>query len=103
NAQRAVMRWTDVDGAREYLNPRLFAATGGKQPTRKTIYNMIAAGMRVARRGDAEPSIDSKGRVRQGRIAISLEWVDEFLIATSEAVRTTEQTSLIEMPSRKRA
>jgi hypothetical protein len=96
------MRWTDVDGAREHLNPRLFAATNGKRPTRKAIYKMIAAGMKVVRRGDAIPRKDSKGRMRQGRITVALEWMDEFMVATAESLPSTDQ-DVVTMPARRRA
>jgi hypothetical protein len=73
----------DVDGARRYLagkpadapiDPRL-------KPSRKAVYNMVTAGLRVARLGDIEPTRDTKGRLRHGRMMFAAEWVDEFLEA----------------------
>ena len=57
------MTWCDVDGAREYL-----AQGGGKKLSRKVLYNMVAAGLRVSRIGDT-------GR----RLMFCHEWIDEFM------------------------
>ena len=78
------MTWTDIDGARQHLNPRLFAESGGRRPSRKVVYEMIPRGLRVVRRGDAEPRRDSQGRMRNGRIIFALEWIDQFLTQTAE-------------------
>jgi hypothetical protein len=56
--------WGDVDAARDYL-----AHGGGKRPTRKVVYNMVADGMKVARIGDT-------GR----RLMFCHEWIDEYLL-----------------------
>ena len=65
------MTWFDVDGARAYL-----AHGGGKMPSRKVLYNMVAAGMRVARLGDS-------GR----RMLFAAEWIDAHLQRTAERDR----------------
>jgi hypothetical protein len=57
------MTWFDVDGARDYLS-----RGGGKKPSRKVVYGMVARGLKVARIGDS-------GR----RLIFSAEWVDEYL------------------------
>jgi hypothetical protein len=61
------MHWFDIDGARDHL-----ASKGGRRPSRKVIYGMVTAGMRVAPRGDT-------GR----RFWFCAEWMDEFLIRRS--------------------
>lgn len=55
--------WFDVDGARNYLSH-----CGGKKPSRKTVYNWVKAGMRVARVGNT-------GK----RLMFCEQWIDEFL------------------------
>ncbi|HUK32730.1 MAG TPA: hypothetical protein VLV86_02400 [Vicinamibacterales bacterium] len=70
------MTWFDVDGAREYL-----ARGASKKPSRKTIYAMVSAGMKVARLG-------TTGR----RLMFSAEWIDEHLQQTASGVQPrTEQ------------
>ena len=63
------MTWGDVDAARAYLAQM----QGGKMPSRKTVYNMVSAGMKVARVG-------TSGRY----MVFALEWIDEHLCATAE-------------------
>lgn len=78
------MRWFEVDGACEYLAQQeggeIPKKDGGKKPSRKTVYNMVAAGMKVARLGDS-------GR----RYMFSAEWIDEFLEQRAKA----EPTSIV--------
>jgi len=62
------MTWFDVDGARDHLGQR------GKRPSRKTVYNLVSAGLRVARIGDT-------GR----RMLFCAEWIDEFLSGPDRA------------------
>jgi len=62
--------WFDVDAARSYLAQQ----EGGKRPTRKTIYAMVAAGLRVARVG-------STGR----RMLFCAEFIDQFLLERSSS------------------
>ena len=59
------MRWTDVDGVRDYISEG-----GGKRPSRKVVYAMVKAGLKVVRMGES-------GR----RLLFALEWVDEHLLA----------------------
>ncbi len=69
------MRAFDVDGACEYMQQ----ATSGRKPSRKTVYNMVAQGMKVARLGET-------GR----RMVFTAEWIDAFLeskASTGRAVR----------------
>jgi hypothetical protein len=74
------MTWFDIDGARAYL-----AQGFGKPPSRKVVYNMVKAGLRVARLGT--PSVVTrKGRTHtQQRMVFCAEWVDEFLQQRSAA------------------
>jgi hypothetical protein len=60
--------WFDVDGAREYL-----AQGGAKKPSRKTVYNLVNAGLKVARVG-------ASGR----RLMFCAEWIDAFLTQAAE-------------------
>jgi len=71
------MTWFDVDGARGYL-----AHHGGTTPSRKMVYNLVAAGMKVARVG-------STGR----RLMFSAEWIDEYLESKAKppAVESTRR------------
>lgn len=66
------MQWFDVDGARLYLAGRPVQHDGRLdpkfKPTRKVVYNMVAAGLRVARLGNT-------GR----HLMFSGEWIDSFL------------------------
>jgi hypothetical protein len=61
------MQWFNVDGARDYLAQR------GPKPSRKTVYNMAAAGMKVAHIGES-------GR----RLMFCAEWVDAFLAESAD-------------------
>ena len=54
------MHWCNVDGLREHLG------AVGKKPSRKTIYNLVTAGMKVARLGES-------GR----RLMFSIKWCDD--------------------------
>jgi len=68
--------WFDVDGCRHYLA----AHQGSSLPSRKTIYRLVAQGMRVAR---AE---QSPGRKRGGsRMFFCPEWIDAFLCGRATA------------------
>ncbi len=69
------MLWLDVDGARDYL-----AGGREKKPSRKVVYAMVKAGMRVVPRGDT-------GR----RFLFCKEWIDEFLVARAVAARHEQQ------------
>lgn len=81
------MHWLpDVDSARAYLShgrTKRNTKTGKDEPivSRKVVYNMAAAGMKVARLGDT-------GR----RILFCEEWIDEYL------QQTTRQDEAVEPP-----
>src|ERR1700682_4548073 len=62
------LHWFDVDGARDYLSQQ-----GGKKPSRRTVYNYVARGLKVARIGDT-------GR----RFMFCTEWIDLFLQRMAE-------------------
>jgi hypothetical protein len=66
------MRWFDVDGAREYLSQN-----GGKKPSRKVIYLMANAGLKVSRDGK--------------RLYFCSEWIDEYLIGKAKTIRKEVQ------------
>lgn len=63
------MTWGDVDAARAYIG----GLQGGKLPSRKVVYKLVAAGLKVARLGDS-------GR----RLLFCQEWIDEFLQASAQ-------------------
>jgi hypothetical protein len=71
------MHWFDVDGARLYLAARPVEHTGRLdpkfKPTRKVVYNMVAAGMKVARLGD-----------KKRRLMFSAEWIDQHLTSAAQ-------------------
>jgi hypothetical protein len=60
------VRWMDIDGAVEYLAQQ----PGGKRLSRKSIYNMVTDGMRVARLGET-------GR----RFLFAAEFIDDYLLS----------------------
>jgi len=70
------MTWFDVDGARLYLAGQPTQHDGRLdpkfKPSRKVVYGLVDAGMRVARLGDT-------GR----RLMFSGERIDEFLESTA--------------------
>ncbi len=75
------MRWTDVDGLRLHLSDgrtKHNAKTGEDEPavSRKTIYGMVAAGMKVAPRGDGGQ-----------RFWFAVEWADAISRAARDAGR----------------
>ena len=72
-------RWLQVDGARNYL--------GGV--SRKTVYAMVAAGMKVARL--SEQTLDARGRLSHVRMWFCREWIDEFLEARSGCAPLNER------------
>jgi len=75
------MHWTDVDGLRAHLSggqTKRDKRTGTPTPvvSRKTVYAMVDAGMKVAPRGDS-------GK----RFWFCAEWVDEFLQASADKTK----------------
>jgi hypothetical protein len=74
-------RWLQVDEAGAYA--------GGL--SRKAMYALVRAGMRVVRIGDASPHRDSKGRLCQGRMLFCTRWIDEFLESRSTRPPLTER------------
>jgi hypothetical protein len=74
------MTWFDVDGARRYLagQPPVHNGTLDKRfrPTRKTVYGLVDAGLKVARLGD-------NGR----RLLFCAQWIDEFLEQCAKKAR----------------
>jgi hypothetical protein len=72
------MRWFDVDGARRYLSGGETDTSGESTVTRKTVYAMVKAGMRVAPRGDS-------GK----RFWFCDRWIDEHLIEKGNAKPAT--------------
>jgi hypothetical protein len=75
--------WLQVDQAAEYM--------GGV--SRKTVYAAVAAGMRVSRLSDEAPKRDSRGRLNQGRMLFSTQWIDEFLRARSRCAPLGERVT----------
>jgi hypothetical protein len=73
--------WFPVNVATAYL--------GGVSP--KTVYAMVAAGMRVVRLSDSEPHRNSRGRLVQGRILFCAQWIDEFLQARASCAPLCER------------
>jgi hypothetical protein len=90
------MRWGDVDAARDHLTdeqrlrvcsadhntPRACSTCG--RPSKKTVYEMVNAGMKVAPRGHT-------GK----RFWFSLEWIDDFLeerASNPSALRQVKKT-----------
>jgi hypothetical protein len=73
------MTWLDVDGARAYLSQgrtKYNTTTKRDEPivSRKSVYAMVDAGLRVAPRGES-------GK----RYWFCVEWIDEFLVKRSSA------------------
>ena len=70
------MTWGDIDFARAYDGgegtPADYRADPEKRPTRKSIYNQVADGLRVARLG-------TTGR----RYRFCAEWIDNYLASKS--------------------
>jgi hypothetical protein len=102
------MTWLDVRGVREYLSNGQTDESGEPIVSKKVVYHMIDAGLKVSRVGEATPdnqvdrSVILKRRRGQhgGRILTCPEWIDEFVISKAT---TTNVSAIMAIAERRSA